>query len=357
MLHTPHPLLERMTLFWHGHFAVSAAKVTDAELMFQQNALLRRRALNDFRALVHDVSRDPAMLIYLDSATNRKGRPNENFARELMELFCLGEGQYSEQDVQQLARCFTGWEIKQQKFRFNRFQHDSGEKSLLGKAGRFPDGEAIDWILDQPQAAGFIVGKLYSALVCDEPAPDQQLLEPLANEFRTSGMDTGAVVRRILASRLFFSEHARARKVRSPVDLAIGLLRTLEGTANTHQLSSDLQANGQGLFFPPNVKGWDGGRTWINSATILGRANMTTRLLADGSMRFGGGALDEYFSRLGADDPEQIIDRVAELLVAVPLSSERRDRLIEVCGKNSNRSRGIAEAIRTLAALPEFQLC
>jgi uncharacterized protein (DUF1800 family) len=357
MLHTPHPLLERMTLFWHGHFAVSAAKVTDAELMFQQNALLRRRALNDFRALVHDVSRDPAMLIYLDSATNRKGRPNENFARELMELFCLGEGQYSEQDVQQLARCFTGWEIKQQKFRFNRFQHDSGEKSLLGKAGTFPDGEAIDWILDQLRAAEFIVGKLYSALVCDEPAPDQQLLAPLADEFRTSGMNTGAVVRRILTSRLFFSDHARARKVRSPVDLAVGLLRTLEGTANTHQLSSDLQANGQGLFFPPNVKGWDGGRTWINSATILGRANMTTRLLADGSMRFGGGALDEYFSRLGAAEPEQIIDRVAELLVAVPLSPKRRARLIEVCGKNSNRSRGIAEAIRTLAALPEFQLC
>jgi uncharacterized protein (DUF1800 family) len=183
------------------------------------------------------------------------------------------------------------------------------------------------------------------------------LLAPLADEFRTSGMNTGAVVRRILTSRLFFSDHARARKVRSPVDLAVGLLRTLEGTANTHQLSSDLQANGQGLFFPPNVKGWDGGRTWINSATILGRANMTTRLLADGSMRFGGGALDEYFSRLGAAEPEQIIDRVAELLVAVPLSPKRRARLIEVCGKNSNRSRGIAEAIRTLAALPEFQLC
>ncbi len=357
MLRTPHPLLERMTLFWHGHFATSAAKVTDAELMFQQNHLLRSRALGDFRQLVHEVARDPAMLIYLDSATNRKGRPNENFARELMELFCLGEGHYSEQDVQELARCFTGWEIKQKKFRFNRFQHDAGEKSLLGKAGTFPGGDSIDWILDQPQTATFIVGKLYRALVCDEPAPDPQLLAPLAEEFRTSGLQIAPIVRRILASRLFFSEHARARKVRSPADLAVGLLRTLEGTANAHQLAADLQTNGQGLFFPPNVKGWDGGRTWINTATILGRANMAARLIGDEKMRFGGGALDEYFSRLGADEPSEIVDTAAELLLAAPLSAERRDRVIEVCRDNDDRARGIADAVRTLAALPEFQVC
>jgi uncharacterized protein (DUF1800 family) len=357
MLHTPHPLLERMTLFWHGHFATSAAKVTDADLMFQQNKLLRTQALGDFRQLVHEVARDPAMLIYLDSATNRKGHPNENFARELMELFCLGEGEYSEKDVQELARCFTGWEIKQNKFRFNRFQHDGGEKTLLGKTGTFPDGESIDWVLDQRQAANFIVGKLYRAFVCDEPAPDPQLLAPLAEEFRASGLQIAPVVRRMLASQLFFSEHARARKVRSPVDLAIGLLRTLEGTANTHQLAADLQSNGQGLFFPPNVKGWDGGRAWINSATILGRANMAARLLGDSKMRFGGGALDEYFSRLDARAPDEIVDSAAQLLLAVPLSTERRERIVEVCGDNDDRARGIAEAIRTLAALPEYQVC
>jgi uncharacterized protein (DUF1800 family) len=357
MLTTPHPLLERMTLFWHGHFAVSAAKVTDAALMLEQNRTFRRAALGEFRPLVHTVARDPAMLLYLDSATNRKARPNENFARELMELFCLGEGHYSEKDVQELARCFTGWEIRQGKFRFNRFQHDGGEKNLLGKSGAFPDGEAIDWILDQPQAAVFIVGKLYREFVCDEPAPDLQLLQPLADEFRANNMQIAPVVRRILTSRLFYSAHARARKVRSPVDAAIGLLRTFEGTANTHRLAADLQQNGQGLFFPPNVKGWDGGRAWINSATILGRANMAARLVGDEKMRFGGGTLDEYFARHGAVAPDQVVDLAMTLLLASPLPAKRRDGLIDVSRNSKDPARRAADVLRALATLPEFQLC
>ena len=356
MLATKNPLLERMTLFWHGHFATSADKVTDANLMFEQNRLLRRYALGDFRLLVQEISRDPAMLVYLDSATNRKAHPNENYARELMELFCLGEGNYSEKDVQELARCFTGWEIKLGKFRFNRFQHDSGSKTVLGKSGAFDDGASIDWILEQPQAARFIVGKLYRQFVCDEHDPPPELLEPLANELREHEWQIGFVVQRILGSQLFFSAHALGRKVRSPVDLAVGLLRSLEGTTNSHQLAADLQQNGQGLFFPPNVKGWDGGRAWINSSTILGRANMMTRVIGDEKTRFGGGELDEYFGRLGANKPDQIIDVLVELLLAVPLPPSSRDSLIEICDKNANRARGIGEAIHALAALPEFQL-
>lgn len=353
---TPHPLLERMTLFWHGHFATSADKVTDAELMLQQNRLLRRHALGDFRPLVQEISRDPAMLVYLDSATNRKGRPNENYAREVMELFCLGEGNYTERDVQELARCFTGWEIKLRRFRFNRFQHDAGEKTVLGKTAKFADGESIDWILDQPQAASFIVGKLYRQFVCDEPAPPPELLEPLADELRQRDWQVSVVVQRILGSRLFFSPHALGRKVRSPVDVAVGLLRTLEGTANTHQLADDLRQTGQGLFFPPNVKGWDGGRAWINSSTILGRANMTARLVGDARTRFGGGALDEYLARQGAEDPEKVVDLLADLLLAVPLAPPARAGLIEICRKNPNRARGCADAVHALATLPEFQL-
>ena len=294
MLHTANPLLERMTLFWHGHFATSAEKVTSPAAMLAQNRLLRRYAVGDFRALVQEISRDPAMLMYLDSATNRKARPNENYVRELMELFCLGEGNYSEKDVQELARCFTGWEIKSGKFRFNQFQHDSGSKTVLGKTGTFEDRESIDWILQQPQAARFIVGKLYRQFVCDEPAPPPQLLEPLAHELRENQWQIGSVVQRILGSRLFFSGHALGRKVRSPVDMAVGLLRSLDATTNTRRLAAELEQNGQGLFFPPNVKGWDGGRAWINSSTILGRANMTARMIGDQNTRFGGGKLDEY---------------------------------------------------------------
>ncbi|HEY2827087.1 MAG TPA: DUF1800 domain-containing protein [Pirellulales bacterium] len=357
MLGTPHPLLERMTLFWHGHFATSADKVTDAALMLQQNRLLRQYALGDFRALVHTISRDPAMLVYLDSATNRKAHPNENYARELMELFCLGEGNYSEHDVQELARCFTGWEIKLGSFRFNPYQHDSGSKTIFGKTGDFVQGESIDWILEQPQAARFIVGKLFRQLVCDEPTPPPQLLEPLAIELCEQQWQIGPVVQRILGSQLFFSSHAIGRKVRSPVDLAIGLPRSLEGTANARQLATDLHQNGQGLFFPPNVKGWDGGRTWINSSTILGRANMVARLIGDEKTHFGGSRLDEYFARLELNTPEQIVDLLIDTQLAVPLSVATRQRLIEICRNNPNRAAGCAEAIHALATLPEFQLC
>jgi uncharacterized protein (DUF1800 family) len=356
MLATKNPLLERTTLFWHGHFATSADKVNDANLMLEQNRMLRRNALGDFRSLAQEISRDPAMLIYLDSVTNRRAHPNENYARELMELFCLGEGNYSEKDVQELARCFTGWEIKLAAFRFNHFQHDSGTKTILGKSDKFENGASITWILEQPQAARFIAGKLYRQFVCDEPEPPQQLLEPLANELREHEWQIAVVVERILSSQLFFSEHALRRKVRSPVDLAIGLLRSLDGTTNAHELAAELQRNGQGLFFPPNVKGWDGGRTWINSSTILGRANMMARVIGDDKTRFGGGSLVEYFGHLGARKPDEIIDVLAELLLAVPLSAPIRSRLVDICGKNSNLALGIGEVMHAMAALPEFQL-
>jgi uncharacterized protein (DUF1800 family) len=357
MLNTPHPLLERMTLFWHGHFATSAEKVSDAALMLNQNRLLRRYALGDFRLLVQEISRDPAMLVYLDSATNRRAHPNENYARELMELFCLGEGNYSEKDVQELARCFTGWEIKLGKFHFNQFQHDSGSKTVLGKTGNFVEGEMIDWILQQPQAARFIVGKLYRQLVCDEPIPPPDLIEPLAIELRQHDWQIGHVVRRILGSQLFFSSYAVGHKVRSPVDLAVGLLRSLEGSTNARELAADLRQNGQGLFFPPNVKGWDGGRTWINSSAILGRANMVAQLIGDEKTHFGGGKLDEYFARLGKNTPNQTVDLLIDNLLAVPLAPAARDRLIEICRNHPNQGLGYAETIHALATLPEFQLC
>jgi uncharacterized protein (DUF1800 family) len=357
LLQSKRPLLERMTLFWHSHFAVSAAKVTDAVLMLQHHQLLRRHALAGFRPLVQQAARDPAMLLYLDSATNRKGHPNENFARELMELYCLGEGHYSEQDVQELARCFTGWEIKQGKFRFNRFQHDSGAKRLLGKEGLFPEGQAIDWILDQPQTALFVVGKLYREFICDEPAPARELLEPLAQDFRDSGLQIGPVVRRMLSSQLFYSATARGRKVRSPVEFTMGLLRPLQGTVNAHQLAADLEQNGQGLFYPPNVKGWEGGRTWINSSTILGRANLASRLLKDEKTLWGGLKLDQYMANLGVDAPDRAIDLFQELLMAVPLAPERRARLIEARRSDTLTGQNLTGLLGALVAMPEFQLC
>jgi uncharacterized protein (DUF1800 family) len=343
-----------MTLFWHGHFATSVEKVGDAEAMYIQNRLLRNRALGDFAQLVHEISRDPAMLVYLDSATNRKAHPNENFARELMELFCLGEGNYSERDVQQLARCFTGWEIRRGKFRFNRYQHDFGEKTVLGMTSEFPDSDAIDVLLGQPAAARFIAARYF---VLEDQNPPAALIEPIATVLRESDWDISHAVRKILNSNLFFSEGVIGGKVRSPVDLTIGLLRALEASADAEQLAEDLLRLGQGLLYPPNVKGWDGGRTWINSSTLLGRANVVGRLMHDAKTRFAGSGLSDYFDRLQARTSTEIIDRLAQLTLAAPLSEAKHAALTTLIDQNDrSRDERIANALHVLGTLPEFQL-
>jgi uncharacterized protein (DUF1800 family) len=333
--------------------------VEDASLMQQQNDLLRRHALGDFNQLVRDISRDPAMLVYLDSATNRKSHPNENYAREVMELFCLGEGNYTEADVQQVARCFTGWEIRRDAFRFNRYQHDDGEKMFLGETGRFGGEDAVRVILAQPAAPRFIVRKLFHYFFCDEPAPPDALLEPLAEDFRRHDLQIAPVVERMLSSRLFFSELAVGRKIRSPVELAIGLLRALEGSVNSYELARGLNELGQGLFYPPNVKGWDGGRTWINSSTLLARANLVRELLTDGKTRFGGGSLTELLEKDNARAPRQQVSHLAELLVAVPLAKQIEQRLVDLASDDANEKdpeRRLREVVYAMASTPEFQL-
>jgi len=356
MLQTPAPLLEKMTLFWHGHFATSAEKVTDARAMYDQNALLRAHAVGDFRALVHGIATDPAMLIYLDSATNRKAHPNENFARELMELFCLGEGNYSERDVKELARCFTGWELRREKFRFNRYQHDADEKTVLGETSHFEGSEVIDHLLKQRSGPEFIARKLIVYFIADEPESSDALVAPLAERLRESSWNIGEALGLILRSNLFYSPHALARKVRSPVDLTVGLLRCLEGTTNATQLAAALGELGQGLFFPPNVKGWDGGRAWINSSTLLGRANVIGRLVRDPKTRFGGGDLESYFGELGAESGEQIVEVLMGLTLAVPVPDAVKRQLVEVLDRPGPRNTRIAEAIHALGTLPEFQI-
>ncbi len=356
MLSTPRPLVERMTLFWHGHFATSAEKVGET-VMYRQNELLRQSALGSFRQLVHDIARDPAMLVYLDSTTNRKSHPNENFARELMELFCLGEGNYSERDVQELARCFTGWEIRQDKFRFNRFQHDGGTKTIFGRASQFPDSEAIDWILEQPQSAVFVVNKLFRLFVADEPSPPHKLLQPLADELRTNDWKIGPIIQRILTSQLFYSVFAVGKKVRSPVDLAVGLMRSLDGSTNSQQLGQELHQLGQGLFYPPNVKGWDGGRAWINSSTILSRANCIGRMVRDDKTRFAGLKLAEYIeTKLKLSSPNQWIEYLEEMWLANPLRPAVRERLNANFSRNTDTDQWSTELLQTISALPEAQL-
>ncbi len=357
LLYTPNQLREKATLFWHGHFATSAEKVKSAQLMWQQNQLLRRHALDNFGELMQAIAQDPAMLIYLDSAINRKAHPNENFARELMELFCLGEGNYSERDVQELARCFTGWEIKNEKFRKNRYQHDAEAKSILGQTGHFDGEDGVRIVIEQPQLEMFLAGKWYRFLISDEPQPTRELLKPLADAFRQHELQIAPVVKRILGSNLFFSCHSVGRKIKSPVEFVIGLLRCLLGTTNTQHVAQGLQQVGQGLFFPPNVKGWDGGRAWINSATVLGRANLVAEVLENDHTKFNNQGLSQYLASLDVRTTDAAIEYFEQCLLAVELSKATKVRLRETYDTPfQDREQSLRSLLHAIATMPECQL-
>ncbi|MFN6312084.1 MAG: DUF1800 family protein [Planctomyces sp.] len=355
ILSTPVQLLEKTVLFWHGHFATGADKVTEPQLMLNQNQLLRRLAFGDFHELVQQIAKDPAMLLYLDSASNRKAHPNENFARELMELFCLGEGQYTERDIRELARCFTGWEVRRGEYRFNRFQHDTGSRSFLGATGVLSGEEAVQVVLRQPQTAEFIVSKLLRYFMLDEPAGQAELLAPLAQQFRDDGLQIRPLLRMMLGSRLFFSRQCVGRKLKSPVELALGLLRCLEGSTNAVELAKAMQQLGQGLLYPPSVKGWDGGRTWINSSTLLGRSNLMRRLITSETTRFGRLSLRDYLSARGLQRPEDMLSELQLLLFAVPIPEAASRSIIALMKSGSDTA--VAEGLHALCTLPEFQLC
>jgi len=357
LLTTPNSLLEKMTVFWHGHFATSAAKVTDPRLMFAQNELLRREALGDFNVIVHEMSRDPAMLIWLDSVTNRKAHPNENYAREIMELFCLGEGNYTETDIRELARCFTGWEIKNEKFRFNRYQHDTGEKSMFGSTGDFGGEEAVKIVLKQQSCPEFIVRKLINFFCFDEPTPTPELIAPLAEEFRASGLRIAPIMRRLFTSNLFFSEMSVARKIRSPIEFGIGLLRSLEGSTNVYELTNGLARLGQELFYPPNVKGWDGGRAWINSSTLLGRANLVKRLVDSNKTRFALGPLSDMLASHNMGNEEAALRGLVQHLLARPLADPIQKELVSnTANSPGDKERRLRQGLHLLCSLPEFQV-
>jgi uncharacterized protein (DUF1800 family) len=280
MLASSSPLTERMTLFWHNHFVSSQQKVKSPNLMYRQNLLLRRHALGNFGELLHAVSKDPAMIAYLDSATNRRGQPNENFAREVMELFTLGEGNYTEQDVREAARAFTGWSIEPEtgEYRWRPFAHDDGPKTVLGRSGNFDGDAVLDILLAQPATAEFLVAKLWREFV--SPQADAAEVRRIGARFRDSRYDIKVALRELLLAPGFWAAENRAALIKSPVDLVVGTLHALEiAIGDPLPFTLALRQLGQDLFAPPNVKGWPGGEAWINSSTLLARKQFLERLL------------------------------------------------------------------------------
>jgi uncharacterized protein (DUF1800 family) len=282
MLSTPSPFTERMTLFWHNHFATSLQKVRSAKLMYEQNVLLRREALGNFGALLHGVARDPAMLIYLDNAGSRRQAPNENFAREVMELFSLGEGHYSERDIKEAARAFTGYSLDRDSgtFRWRPMFHDGGEKTVLGQTGRFEGKDVIDILLARPETAEFITTKLWKEFV--SPAPDPDEVRRLAKVFRDAHYEVKPLMRAMLLTKSFWAVENRGVLVKSPVELVVGTLHLFQVQPMDLRPAVIACATlGQNPFAPPNVKGWPGGEAWINSSTLLTRKQLVERLLTN----------------------------------------------------------------------------
>ena len=331
MIFTPSPLRERMTLFWHNHFATSHAKVKNSELMQRQNALFRTHALGRFGDLLAAIGQDPAMLIWLDSTANRKGHPNENYAREVMELFSLGRGRYTEKDIREAARAFTGWFVIRDRFQEVPTQHDDGEKSILGRSGRFRGEDVPAILLDQPACAEFLCGKLFRAFVSETEGPPPELIAPLAKAFRASGYDVKALVGMILRSNLFFAPEVRRRRVKGPVEFTIGTLRALEVLKPTVPADAVAEAcarMGQSLYAPPSVAGWDGGPAWANSATLLARANFGLALLSDQDAKLGKRCdVQALAARHGATTPRDAASFLIDLLTQDAFDPKLRERV------------------------------
>jgi len=369
MLKSAHPLREKLTLFWHNHFATSNLKVQNARLMLAHYQLMQKHALGSFRDMLISMGTDPAMLVWLDTTTSTKGNPNENYARELMELFSLGIGNYTERDIREAAKAFTGYEIKDGKGTLNTRQHDSSEKKLFGKSGKFKGDDIAKLCLDQEACPRFIVRKLYRFLISESDNAPAELIDPLAEEYRTSGFDTGKLVSTILRSNLFFSPHAYRAKIKSPVEFATGIVRGLEGAVGTLPLAESLESLGQVLFAPPSVKGWDGGPAWLNAQTLLGRNNLALALTSTEEPRFGTRCDPAIvLAKHGARTDAETVDFLLGVFLQSDVQPAARDKLLEYLATaksvkypvywtsddvSNHRVRAVAHLVLTL---PEFQL-
>jgi len=357
MVYTQRPLQEKMTLFLHGLLTSGFSKVVNGPYMLAQNKLLRSQAIGDYGELLKAISRDPAMMLWLDSATNHKATPNENFARELMELFSLGIGNYTETDVREAARAFTGWELSNGAFVFNTAQHDTGSKTFLGQTGNFTGDDIIDIIMKQPAAAKFICRKMFEFFVYDNP--DDPVVSHLAAVFTQNNRSLKAVMNEILSSTEFYSANAYRAKVKSPVELVAGMIRGLNIETNGLELVNPVNGMGQSLFNPPNVAGWKGGTSWINSATMIYRLNFANTVA---TARQKGFVFDPAQTLLqnGVAQPQGAVDYFTNLLIDGVIPDSERKILLSYLNVSSSTTVSSSSAWATdeqLRSLTYLVLC
>ncbi|MDB6027149.1 MAG: hypothetical protein JWM68_3372 [Verrucomicrobiales bacterium] len=380
MANSPRPLQEKLTLFWHGHFATSAVKVRNGYFMYLQNDTFRKHASGNWLEMLTAVAKDPAMLLWLDQAQSRKEHPNENFAREVMELFALGEGHYTEKDVTEAARAMTGFSIDRitQEFTYRPFFHDNGSKTVLGKNGNFDGNDFLKIIVDEPQAARFISWKLWKFFASEE-AP-AGLVDAMAESFRAKGNNFKPLLKQMFRSQEFYADSVIRSQVKSPTQWLVNTVKLLQRDLPPALVLSQLMRNlGQELFAPPNVKGWDGGLSWITTNNLLARYNEAAMLV------FAKGEIPPDAQkpgfRMAQERANNLLNRMPQVDVAKILSPEQRNKkalLIPALEKhflagqlkekqrkvltNYLESRGelddedIRHAIRLLMSTPEYQL-
>ena len=371
MSHSPRPLEEKMTLFWHGHFATANYKVDNPRWMWHQNQMFRAHALGNFRTMLQAVSRDPAMLVWLDGVENKKGKPNENYGRELLELFTMGVNSgYTEKDVKEGARAFTGWRFDRDTaaFSFHPAEHDDAEKTFLGQTGNFNGDDILDIVVRQPQTANFLCTKLFKYFVHETPSPAD--IAPLTKVYFASGYDIRAVVGAILTAPSFYSDAAFHSKIKSPVEFSVTALRTLDApfSATNNMLIGATHTMGQDLFNPPNVKGWPGGKTWMNTMTLITRINFASSVAYEMGRR---GTLSEHLRRGiaaygtapgGLNTPEQVVDALwGMLLPGHTPTIQTRDALLGYARDQGNPSQINFDAkagglVSLILSAPEYQL-
>jgi uncharacterized protein (DUF1800 family) len=386
----PRPFQEKMTLFWHGHFATSVEKVHDAYYMWRQNELFRRLATNNWLRLLIEMGKDPAMLVWLDQAESRKEHANENFAREVMELFALGIGHYTEKDVTEGARALTGWSLDRlnQRFIYRPNFHDDGVKTFLGLTGNLTGEDVLAQIVAQPHSAVFITGKIWNFFAGQMPSPE--LNDALAAAFRSNGNNFKPFLRVILTSEEFYSPDIVRNEVKSPTQWLVGTSRMLESELPPPLISmAMLRSLGQDLFNPPNVKGWDGGLSWITTNTLLARYNEAATLVtgsfaplqgADFSLRgngqnkknpkagqrmeklaqrihIGGVDVDKILTPDQRQDKDAIVASVEHRLLQSDLSSDQETALREFLDSRTQLTDAdILTVIRLVMATPFYQV-
>jgi uncharacterized protein (DUF1800 family) len=328
MMTTRVPLREKLTLFWHGHFATGSEKVDSPRLMHGQIETIRRHAWGNVRELTLAIARDPATIVWLDGESNTKEHPNENFARELMELFTCGIGHYTESDVREAARAFTGWHRENADFAFQSADHDSGRKHFLGKSGRFDGGDVIDILMQQPATLQFLARKLLRFFAV--PEPSEPIVAAAAELLDQTRLDIKWLLRELFQSRYFYSPECYRTRIASPAEFTIGAIRTLDVRWHAPEVVAFLDRMDQRLLAPPNVKGWDGEQKWINSSTWAARvdfARTIAQLDAEGG--FGPNLEITRFVPANFKDPVRVIDTLVEVLLQGDLSPEARRELAE----------------------------